>query len=110
MPYCTYCRQTYPEGEEHCPACGHLLLPQKPAWRTYDPDEPLVVVHTAYGEPQAYLVKGQLEQEGIPVLLQYEAAGRVFGLTVDGMGAHRLLVPESLAEEAREILEAFGEI
>lgn len=111
MPYCTHCEQEYPEGTEQCPQCHHLLWPKKPAWRSFDPDEPLVLVRTIYSEPQAYLMKGLLEQEGIPVAIQREAAGLVYGLTLDGLGSQRLLVPESLAEEAGELLAAYeGEV
>ncbi|MBN1485367.1 MAG: DUF2007 domain-containing protein [Chloroflexia bacterium] len=109
MPYCPHCRQEYLEAIDQCPECGRLLLPKKPVWRPYDPEEPLSVVRTVYNEPLAYLLKGQLEQEGIPVHVQFEAAGRVYGLTVDGLGANRLMVPESLAAEAEEILQAFEE-
>jgi hypothetical protein len=59
-------------------------------------------VYTASGMLQAQVIKGKLESEGIPVLLQYEA--EIFGLTVDGMGQVRILVPESQAEEARAVI------
>ncbi|MGB3906156.1 MAG: DUF2007 domain-containing protein [Anaerolineae bacterium] len=59
-------------------------------------------VYTASGQLQAHVIKGKLESEGIPVLLQYES--QIFGLTVDGMGAVRLMVPEPLAERAREVI------
>ena len=49
-------------------------------------------------------MKGRLESEGIPVLLSYESAGLVYGLTVDGLGEVKIMVPEHLAEEAKEIL------
>lgn len=61
-------------------------------------------VYTASGQFQAHVIKGKLETEGIPVLLQYES--QIFGLTVDGMGAVRIMVPEPLAERAREIIAA----
>jgi hypothetical protein len=65
--------------------------------------EPLVTVRTAkYLEAQ--IIKGRLESEGIPVLLSYESAGLVYGITVDGLGQVKIMVPEHLAEEAREIL------
>lgn len=64
----------------------------------------LVVVHVAQGELQASVIKSHLECEGIPAVLQYESAGRVFGLTVDGLGAIKILVPEELAERAKEII------
>lgn len=70
-----------------------------------------VVVYKAQGELEANVIKSHLECEGIPVMLQYESAGRVFGLTVDGLGEVRILVPQELAEEARQIIKPreFGE-
>jgi hypothetical protein len=63
----------------------------------------LVTVATAkYLEAQ--IIKGRLESEGIPVLLSYESAGLVYGITVDGLGEVKIMVPRNLAEEAREIL------
>jgi hypothetical protein len=59
-------------------------------------------VYTAHGQLQAHVIKGKLETEGIPVLLQYES--QVFAVTVDGMGEVRVLVPEQLADRAREII------
>jgi hypothetical protein len=65
--------------------------------------EQLVTVRTAkYMEAQ--IIKGRLESEGIPVLLKYESAGLIYGLTVDGLGEVKIMVPRHLAEEAREIL------
>ena len=65
--------------------------------------EQLVTVYTArYMEAQ--IIKGRLESEGIPVLLSYESAGLVYGLTVDGLGEVKIMVPGHLAEEAKEIL------
>ena len=65
--------------------------------------EQLVTVYTArYMEAQ--IIKGRLESEGIPALLSYESAGLVYGLTVDGLGEVRIMVPGHLAEDAKEIL------
>ena len=70
--------------------------------------EQLVTVYTArYMEAQ--IIKGRLESEGIPVLLSYESAGLVYGLTVDGIGEVRIMVPKRLAEQAKEILEIGNE-
>lgn len=55
---------------------------------------------------EANVLKGRLETEGIPVLLSYESAGLVYGITVDGIGEVRVMVPESMETEARMILEA----
>jgi len=57
---------------------------------------------TTYMEAQ--VIKGRLESEGIPVLLSYESAGLVYGITVDGLGEVKVMVPKHLAEEAKEIL------
>jgi hypothetical protein len=64
---------------------------------------PLIAVCTAkYMEAQ--VIRGRLESEGIPVLLSYESAGLVYGITVDGLGEVKIMVPKALAEEARGIL------
>ncbi len=65
----------------------------------------LVVVHIAQGELEASVIKSHLECEGIPAVLQYESVGRVFGLTVDGLGEIRISVPQEFAERAKEIIK-----
>jgi len=66
-------------------------------------EKQLVTVRTA-SYLEAQIIKGRLESEGIPVLLSYESAGLVYGLTIDGLGQVKIMVPEHLADEAREIL------
>jgi len=58
---------------------------------------------------EAQIIKGRLESEGIPALLNYESAGLVYGITVDGLGEVKIMVPKDLAEEAKEILGTSGE-
>lgn len=53
---------------------------------------------------EAAIIKGRLESEGIPAIVQQEAMGIVLGLTVGPMGSAKVLVPEPLAEQALEIL------
>ncbi len=65
--------------------------------------KPLVAVRTA-NYLEAQIIKGRLESEGIPVLLSYESAGLVYGITVDGLGQVKVMVPQDLAEDAKEIL------
>ena len=79
-------------------------LPLAVDMRPSRPD--LVVICTVQGELAAYIIKSHLESEGIPVLLKYESAGRVYGITVDGLGQVTILVPQELAEEAKHIIEA----
>jgi hypothetical protein len=69
----------------------------------------LVTVHTASGLLSAQVIQTKLESAGIPVLLDYESAGVVLGITVDGLGEVRVMVPEALAEEARALLVEEGE-
>ena len=63
----------------------------------------LVTVRTA-NYMEAHIIKGRLESEGIPVLLRYESAGLIYGITVDGLGQVNVMVPQDLAEDAKEIL------
>lgn len=68
------------------------------------------VAATQPGWWKADVIKGRLETEGIPVQLRYEAVGRVYGLTVDGLGEVEILVPPESLEKARKILsESFAE-
>ena len=53
---------------------------------------------------EAEIIKGRLESEGIPALLSYESAGLVYGLTIDGLGEVKIMVPKHMASEAKEIL------
>lgn len=57
------------------------------------------------GEIQANVLKSHLESEGIPAILKYETAGLVYGVAIDGIGEVRILVPEELLEEARQVIE-----
>ncbi|MBN2463606.1 MAG: DUF2007 domain-containing protein [Dehalococcoidia bacterium] len=64
----------------------------------------LTTVYIASGQIEAEIVKGRLESEGVPAILRYEAAGLIYGLTIDGLGQVEVQVPSSLAQHAREIL------
>ncbi len=66
--------------------------------------ESFKTVYTATSQPEAYIVKGRLESAEIPVLLKYESAGLVYGITVDGLGKVDVQVPESLVDRATAIL------
>jgi hypothetical protein len=64
----------------------------------------LITVYIANGQPEAEIVRGRLENEGIPAMLRYESAGVVYGLTINGLGQVEVQVPSSLAQHARDIL------
>ena len=63
-----------------------------------------VVVAVNLGPAEAAIVRGRLESESIPAVVQQEAMGIMLGLTVGPMGSAKVLVPEVLAEQALEIL------
>jgi hypothetical protein len=64
----------------------------------------LSVVYRAQGMLEAEAVKGRLETSGIPAALDYESIGRTLGITIDGLGEVRILVPSERAADARELL------
>jgi len=61
-------------------------------------------VYVASSQPEAEIIRGRLSCENIPAILRYEAAGIIYGLTVDGLGQVEVQVPSQLAKRAREIL------
>ena len=65
----------------------------------------LTTVHVTQGLLRAQVIKTKLEDADIPVLLDYESAGPVIGITVDGLGEVHILVPVRYADEARALIE-----
>lgn len=74
------------------------------------PNEKLVEVYKAQGEAKAHVIKAKLESCGIPAMLKSTAAPSVHAFVVDGLGEYRVMVPESLAEEARNLLDGDGDV
>lgn len=72
-------------------------------------EEELVCIRTCQGWHVAQIYKSKLEAAGLPVLLKYEALGLVYGITVDGLGRVRIMVPKEYATEAEELLEDVAE-
>ncbi len=56
------------------------------------------------GSMEAEIIKSKLESFQIPVLLRFESAGHIFGITMNGLGKVKIMVPESFLVEARKIL------
>jgi hypothetical protein len=71
-----------------------------------EPDNELVTIYQAMGQPEAEIIKGRLEVEGILALLKYESIGSVYGLTVNGLGQVKVQVPAKYADRALEIISA----
>lgn len=68
-------------------------------------EQELVCVHSCQGWDLAQIFKSKLEAMGIPVLLKYESASLVFGITVDSLGEVRIMVPQAYASEAEALIE-----
>ncbi len=84
--------------------CGAEEAAQMASTDSNDQSE-LTEVYVSQGHLGAHVARSKLEAAGIPAILKYDSASLIFGLTVDGIGRVRVLVPAQLAEEARVILE-----
>lgn len=65
-----------------------------------------VLVHTASGPSEAIVVRSVLETNGIKVREVQETAGKLWALTMDGLGKVDIYVPKEQFDEAREIIES----
>jgi hypothetical protein len=67
-------------------------------------DSDLKELMAVEGSMEAEIIKSKLESFQIPVLLKFESAGRIFGITMNGLGKVKIMVPKSFLQEARKIL------
>jgi len=67
-------------------------------------DSELKELMVVEGSIEAEIIKSKLESFHIPVLLKFESAGHIFGITMDGLGKVKIMVPKSFFQEARNIL------
>lgn len=72
-----------------------------------DGDE--VEVLRVEGAINAEPVLAAFRANGIPAAALGEAAGRVYGLTLDGLGVVTIVVPKEFEQQARDLLQA-GEL
>ena len=63
-----------------------------------------IVVYRTWNDLEAQLIKGILEQYGIPVRLATDISHALYPFTVDGLGETRILVPIAAEDEAQTIL------
>ena len=61
----------------------------------------------ANGRLEADMIKSYLEAEGIAVEMFQEAVGRIYAMTIDGLGRVQLFVPKTQIAEARELIQAY---
>ena len=71
-------------------------------------DKKLVEVYRAASEVEAQIIKGLLENRGIPCLLKSNAAPSVHVFAVNGMGEVKIMVWKELAGKARELIRGEG--
>ena len=106
--YCPQCLTEYRDGFTECSDCLVPLLdgaPPKEAPSPFDPNLDLVVILETNDGIQIALVKGLLEEAGIPYFILGQIATLVAG--VDGF-LHkwvRVQVPRDREVEARELIE-----
>lgn len=60
----------------------------------------MIEVYRAAGEAEAYVIKGLLENSGIPCFFKYHTVPAVF----DSIGEVRIMVDETLADEAKRLI------
>jgi len=71
--------------------------------------EKMVQVYHARNEMEAQVIKSLLESYDIPCFLKSNAAPSVHTFTMDGMGEVRIMVLESLAPRAKELILSNGD-
>ncbi|HEV2500036.1 MAG TPA: DUF2007 domain-containing protein [Terriglobia bacterium] len=111
MAYCPNCGVEYQENAHECMDCHVLLRPGAPPLAAVeaehgDPAEKLVRIRVFSGPTslmQADLGRNLLETEGIPCVLQ----GHVMGEILPGVEPIQMLVHESDADRANDILTAY---
>ena len=62
----------------------------------------VVVTESEYFKAQ--IIKTKLESENIPVRLQKETVGLLYGITFDGLGGVKILVPQEYRQKAEGII------
>lgn len=64
-----------------------------------------VSVSEVYDPEEAFLIIGLLEAAGVPVKVDRESAGELFGLTVGPLARINILVPNEQKLDAERLLE-----
>ena len=68
--------------------------------------EKLVEVYKATNEMEAQVIKSLLESYEIPCFLKSNAAPSVHMFTIDGMGEVKVMVLDSVADQARKLIKS----
>lgn len=65
-----------------------------------------VHVYTARGEAELAVILSLLESENIKAKVARESVGRLYALSMDGLGEIKVFVPADSAEKATELIES----
>lgn len=66
----------------------------------------VMLLGVVQGQVEAAILRSRLESEGIPVVLQYESVGPLYGITSNELGEVRVLVPKEFLDPARRVVFA----
>ena len=104
--HCPSCGDEFRPGvTTTCPDCGDTLVEGAPARRSFDPrDVPELVAVYATGPYEAEIVRGLLDDAGIPALTAGEGYASAYPVTVGELGERRILVRKQDAERAVEVI------
>ena len=102
--FCPRCKAEYREGFSRCAECDVELVDNLPADAVED-DVFYVAVATAQGPREEGQITSFLEGHGIPAQVRGEGVRKVYGFTLNGLGASQILVPRNLAAAAVDLLE-----
>ena len=58
------------------------------------------------GLMEAEIIKSKLVSFGIPCMLKFESSGRLFGITLNGLGQVKVMVPPEFFDRAKEIISS----
>jgi len=86
-------------------AVAHYLLDR----RGEDLREELVLAHKVWAEPKAQMIKGLLEDFGIPVNLVMHAPPSLYPMVLDGLAEVRVMVRARDLSRARQIIADYFE-
>ncbi|MCD6386340.1 DUF2007 domain-containing protein [Candidatus Sumerlaeota bacterium] len=104
--FCPKCGRTYPKDVRWCEHCAVKLVTSEALDATKSLfQEKTVTVHVADTPLQAEIFRQILETNGIICALVGEVPSAIFPFTVDGLAKVRIVVLESVADDAREIIQ-----
>jgi hypothetical protein len=101
MPYCPECGYEYREGVRTCPDCGQKLQDEAPQPSPPSPNVKFKALPSLPGRVYAEMLKGVLDQEGIPCYIHADGFSNATGVTGTGPVSKgvKVYVPEDRYEE-----------